>query len=46
MTTWLLASDVGDPDTWPEAVAYIGLALCALAAYYVRCRYGGGNRGE
>lgn len=48
MNTWLLiASDsnrLGDPDTWPEAVAYVGVALCALGAYYVWCRYGGDNR--
>lgn len=40
----LVASDVGDPDTWPEAVTWVGLGLCALGAYFVWTRWGGGAR--
>lgn len=36
----VLASDVGDPDTWPEAVTYLGLGVCAVVAYYVWARWG------
>lgn len=42
--TWLATSDVGDPDTWPEAVTYLGLFAAALGVYFVWARWGGGAR--
>lgn len=35
MTLLTILAAQGEPDTWPKAVAYVGLGICATVAYAI-----------
>lgn len=37
---WLLASDIGDPDAWPEAIAYSVIAICVAVCVIALLKWG------
>lgn len=39
LLTYLLAAN-REMTTWPEVVGWVGIAVCAVAAYYVWARWG------